>query len=431
MEEILRRLVDNNIKGDVFFRKGFSTSVLFDANKLKSIDISESSGVGLRVIVNGKIGYSSQYGAYDPDWLFEKALATTSIDTNLKLPEGLNRQELFSDEGLKSVSVDDLTRIGKEMIERVLNVYSDVLCGVELKKDVGESVIRNTEGIDCNRERSILIVEMNVNRIKGTDMLEIYEETGVKDLGRLDTNKLTSKLIDALDASREIAKPSRSRIPVIFTPKAVYVLLLPIVSSLNGKVVVMGASPLQDKIGKKVFDEKFSLIEDPFNNEGLASTSFDDEGMPTSTLLLVKDGVVGGFYFDLHTASLIGQDGNGHGFRNGLSQPSPGLTNLIVLPGDKSIKDIISSLDEVLVVDQMMGVGQGNVLSGEFSVNVHLGYLYRRGELIGRVKDTMVAGNAYSALSNILALSRETEWIEGTLNTPYICIPELTVVSKV
>jgi PmbA protein len=116
---------------------------------------------------------------------------------------------------------------------------------------------------------------------------------------------------------------------------------------------------------------------------------------------------------------------------NGLSQPSPGLTNLIVLPGDKSIKDIISSLDEVLVVDQMMGVGQGNVLSGEFSVNVHLGYLYRRGELIGRVKDTMVAGNAYSALSNILALSRETEWIEGTLNTPYICIPELTVVSKV
>ena len=54
----------------------------------------------------------------------------------------------------------------------------------------------------------------------------------------------------------------------------------------------------------------------------------------------------------------------------------------------------------------------------------------RKGEIVGRVKDTMVAGNAYDALSNILALSKETEWIEGNLNTPYICIPELTVVSK-
>jgi PmbA protein len=113
-----------------------------------------------------------------------------------------------------------------------------------------------------------------------------------------------------------------------------------------------------------------------------------------------------------------------------LSQPFPGLTNLIINPGNSSIKDIISSLDEVLVVDQMMGVGQGNVLSGEFSVNVHLGFLYRKGEVTGRVKDSMVAGNAYNALANILALSSEREWIEGSLYTPYICIPELTVVSK-
>ncbi|MGB9681809.1 MAG: TldD/PmbA family protein [bacterium] len=431
MEEIIKKLVSNNIKGDVFFRKGVSISVSFDANRLKSIDINESSGVGLRVIINGKIGYSSQYGAYDVNWLFEKAIATTNIDTNLKLPEGLNDKDVFSDRALESISVEELVRIGKDMIERVLNVYPDVLCSLEFKKDTGETIIRNTEGIDCKRKRSILTVGMSVNRIKGTDMLEIYEEIGVKELSKLDTDKVTSKVIETLDASKEITKVSRTRIPVIFTPKAVYVLLLPIVSSLNGKIVVMGASPLRDKIGEKTFDEQFSLIEDPSNRDGLATTSFDDEGVPTSPISLVENGVVSGFYFDLHTASLMGKDGNGHGFRSGLGQPSPGLTNLIILAGDKGIKEIISSLDEVLIIDQMMGVGQGNVLSGEFSVNVHLGYLYRKGELVGRVKDTMVAGNAYSALSNVLALSRETEWVEGTLNTPYICIPELTVVSKV
>jgi PmbA protein len=430
MEEILRKLVSHNIKGDVVFRKGLSTSVTFEANKLKSIETSESSGIGLRVIVDGKIGYSSQSGTYDVDWLFDKAIATTNVETNLRLPNQLNKSESFSDKGLKSISTEGLARIGKEMIERIISKYPDVLCNLEFSKDTGEVVIKNTEGIDCKREKSILSMIVSVNRIKGTDMLEVYEEAVVKEMNKLSNERIISKLFNALEWSKEITKPSKTHIPVIFTPKAVYVLLLPIISSLNGKIVIMGASPLQDKVGVKVFDERFSLVEDPFNKEGLSSTSFDDEGILTKTFPLIENGVIGGFYFDLHTASLIGKESNGHGFRSGLNQPSPGLTNLIILPGDGSIKDIIASLDEVLVVDQMMGVGQGNILSGEFSINVHLGYLYRKGEIVGRVKDTMVAGNAYDALSNILALSKETEWIEGNLNTPYICIPELTVVSK-
>jgi len=430
MEEILKKLISHNIKGDVFFRKGLSTSVTFEANKLKSIETSESSGIGLRVIIDGKIGYSSQYGIHNADWLFEKAVATANIETNLRLPFQLNRKESFLDENLAGLSVEDLTKIGKGIIERILKAYPDIICNLEISKDTGEIIITNTEGVDCKREKSTLGIGVHINRIKGTDMLDVYEEGAVKELDKLDSEKLISKLFNTLEGSKEIAKPSKAYLPVIFTPKAVYVLLLPIISSLNGKIVIMGASPLYDKVWVKVFDEKFSLIEDPFNMEGLASTTFDDEGIPTKTFPLIENGVIGGFYFDLHTASLMGRESNGHGFRGGLNQPSPGLTNLIISPGTQSIRNIIASLDEVLVVDQMMGVGQGNVLSGEFSINVHLGYLYRRGEIVGRVKDTMVAGNAYSALSNILALSKETEWIGGTLNTPYICIPQLTVVSK-
>ncbi|MBC7321020.1 TldD/PmbA family protein [bacterium] len=429
MEELIKKLRLESIEGDIFSRRGTSTVVTFEANKLKSIESSESSGIGLRVLVGNKIGYASQYGIYEPDWLLEKAKATANIETNMQLPSDICIKEDY-DDALDSVSIEDLTKLGKDIIDKILSSYPDVICNVEIGKDKGESLIVNTKGIDCSRSRASLTVAVHVNRIKGTDMLDVYEETVVKRFDNLDTDILISKIFYALESSKNIVKPSKSKLPVVFTPKAVYVLLLPLMSALSGKILLMGASPLQDKVGKKFFDEKFTLIDDPTNPEGLSMTSFDDEGTLTKVLPLVDSGIVGEFYFDLHTASLLGREPNGHGFRGGLGQPSPGLTNLIINPGDTGIRDIISSFDEVLVVDQMMGVGQGNILSGEFSVNIHLGFLYRKGEVLGRVKDSMLAGNAYNALGNIAGLSSEREWIGGSLYSPYICIPELTVVSK-
>jgi PmbA protein len=52
-------------------------------------------------------------------------------------------------------------------------------------------------------------------------------------------------------------------------------------------------------------------------------------------------------------------------------------------------------------------LGQGNPINGEFSVNVFLGYKIQNGKVAGRVKDVMLAGNAYTALKDITAISQE------------------------
>jgi PmbA protein len=63
-----------------------------------------------------------------------------------------------------------------------------------------------------------------------------------------------------------------------------------------------------------------------------------------------------------------------------------------------SLADMLAQIDKGLLVDQGMGTWAGNVVAGEFSGNVQLGYKLERGELVGRVKDAMVAGNVYTAL---------------------------------
>ena len=67
--------------------------------------------------------------------------------------------------------------------------------------------------------------------------------------------------------------------------------------------------------------------------------------------------------------------------------------------GYRRIGDIDSNL---------IGFGQSNVLNGDFSCNVGLGYRIRNGEIVGRVKDTMIAGNIYELLGGNVELSSDT-----------------------
>jgi len=77
-----------------------------------------------------------------------------------------------------------------------------------------------------------------------------------------------------------------------------------------------------------------------------------------------------------------------------------------------------------------MGAGQGNVLGGDFSGNVLLGYKIENGQITGRVKDTMVSGNIYQLLKNIAAICSDTKWVGGSLATPSLYFNDVSVSTR-
>ena len=84
-------------------------------------------------------------------------------------------------------------------------------------------------------------------------------------------------------------------------------------------------------------------------------------------------------------------------------------------------------MKEGVIVEELMGAGQGNVMGGVFSGNVLLGYKVENGEIVGRVKNTIVAGNVHDALTHIAAIGSETRWVGGTIQTPPIMVEKLAV----
>jgi PmbA protein len=206
------------------------------------------------------------------------------------------------------------------------------------------------------------------------------------------------------------------------------VLLLSLSLAIDGKNVYLGASPLRDKLDRQIAGSLLTIVDDPFIEYGPHTSAFDNEGLARKVTPLVEKGVLRHFIYDLDTAGRAGAKPTGHG-------SSRRLTNLMMDPGDTSFQAMLADTKQGLLVHDFLGLGQGNPINGEFSVNVSLGYKIENGQIIGRVKDVMLAGNAFEALKNITAISKEREWAGGSWSWfsglfPYIQIDKLSVIAK-
>jgi len=242
---------------------------------------------------------------------------------------------------------------------------------------------------------------------------------------------LADRVIWQLEMAKKKTAVSTKLLPVIFTPLGVAsALLSPLVLAFNGKSVLEGASPLKDKLGEQVFDKRLSLWDDATIAYGVGSYPFDDEGVSGRRLPLVTNGVVTNFLYDLQTAALAGTQSTGNGQRAGGGFPRPGISSLILSGGDVSFQAMVEDMKEGLIVEQVMGAEQGNLLGGDFGGNVLLGYKVENGEIVGRVKDTMIAGNVYQVLKELLGIGQEARWVGGILQTPPLYCSGISVATK-
>jgi PmbA protein len=231
-------------------------------------------------------------------------------------------------------------------------------------------------------------------------------------------------------AKKKATVPSK-RLPTVFTSNGVAsVLLSPLVLAFSGKAVLEGASPLKDKLGEQVFDKKLSLWDDATVAYRVGSCPFDDEGVASRRLPLVTSGVVEGFLYDLQTAALAGTRSTGSGRRAGGAFPSPATSSLIFDKGEWPFQAMVRDMKEGLIVEGVIGAEQGNILGGDFGGNVLLGYKVEGGEIVGRVKDTMIAGNVYQVLKELPGIGEEVRWVGGALQTPPLYCSGVSVTTK-
>jgi len=436
MEKLLQQACKEVDSAELFRVKSKTIPVNFEVNRLKSIDISESEEKALRVINKGRIGFSSFAGSEGFDLMVEKAAATSEFGSaaSFDFPEEAKRSEKkkinIYDRKVEDKSIEEMIKIGEDILGRVRDFNRKLRCDVTIVKDCNEIEYFNSRGGNFSYSKTAIAYSMMVQQIENQDMLMVYSsiESGEDNL---EVEELTSEIIENLKWGDKIVPVNSGKMPVIFTPKAALVLILPIISGLNGKMVLKKISPLTSHKNKKLWSDLLTFYSDGTIDFAAGSAPFDDEGIEMKRVSLVEKGEIKNFYYDLQTAGIAGVESTGNGLRAGSqSEPVPSISNLVMEEGKVSFSEMIKDIKEGIIVDQVLGLGQGNIISGAFSNNVQLGYKIEKGKIVGRVKDVMIAGNAIEELKNIAALGDKAKWVSGKYKFPHIYLKSLSVFTK-
>ncbi|HEU5261018.1 MAG TPA: TldD/PmbA family protein [Gemmatimonadales bacterium] len=426
---------------DALWRRVERTAVTFEWDRLKAAGATEEAGVNLRVRHRGRVGVagSTAVAGADGQALLERALASAELGEEIELAfpprSPLPRVPTHFDRAAEA-SLEQLIGIGRGLLGRLTRDGCQV--NVAIERERSETRVANTAGAAGSYRATAVAVSADVWRIAGDDVLVIGDAFEGSDLpSDAVLDELVRSITSRLDHALEVVAPPEGALPVVFTPAGLSAVLLPITQGLSGKAVVQGISPLGNRVGEQVFDPAFSLTDDACRPGRTASRPIDDECVPSRVLRLVERGVVQRFIYDLETAARAKTESTGHGQRGIFGKPVPGYTNVVLGDRDKVLGEnprelgggLLRDIADGLLVDELIGVGQGNVIGGSFSHPVALAYRIQKGEITGRVKDAAVAGNVYELLKRIGGFGSDARWT-GARCAPSLLLEGVSVARR-
>jgi len=409
---------------EVGLSRGRSAGARYEDDKLKGVDVAQTASLGIRVIVGGKVGSAHTTDLGDIEGVVARAAAVAEFgsEATFSFPGPAEAPEVETyDSEVERTSREELVETGAEMLALVKEYNGEIKVSSGASWHVGERRLINSSGLDLSKQGSSFDVSVGGVLIRGTDMLMAWHGRQWR-RKEARAREAAERAIEKFRMAERTAQAASKTMPVILTPRGTYVLLVSLGMGVNGKNVQKGDSPLAGRMGESIASPSLTLVDDRTVPYAPASGSHDGEGVPGRRTEIISEGVLRSFLYDLETAGKAGTTSTGNG-------PGCYASNTLIVPGEAALGEMVRGTREGLLVESVMGLGQSNVMNGDFSVNVALGYKIENGEVVGRVKNVMLAGNVYEALKAVEGAGSEAEW-SGATCAPAILVGALSVVAR-
>lgn len=400
------------------------TDCQFEAGRLKDTGGRESVSYGVEVLVGNKKGNTSGNRLQDFNEMIERAVTLAKVAGSVAHFDAYPAPSEAATVKTHSNKTLGLTR--EKMIEACqqitdgLKAYNpDLFIECSSSRTESESLLLTTGGVFHPAKRTHWKLGAFVQQTIGTDMLFAGHSRGWCDLTAFyNPGVIAEKIITDLRCAETIVPAPSGKVKAHIPPEMLPRLLWPLFMGTNGRNVAKGDSPLAGRLQERVLSSSLTIADDPHQDYATGARALDDNGVPTIKQTLFDKGTLRCFLYDLDSAGLAGATPTG----NNRSNPhSPRIT-----PGERSSGELLAEIDDGLYIRDLIGFGQSNIINGDFSGNLGLGYRVRNGEIVGRVKNTMVAGNLYEILKHNVLISSDTEY-QGRY--PHVIVEEMSVIS--
>ncbi|MGK0332720.1 MAG: PmbA protein, partial [Minisyncoccia bacterium] len=159
-----------------------------------------------------------------------------------------------------------------------------------------------------------------------------------------------------------------------------------------------------------------------------SATDVDGEGLAARRNMLIENGVLKQFVHNSYSARRAGTVSTGNATRGGFAgTPGVGCLALSLVPGVRSQAEIVSDIDDGLLVQSMQGLHSGvNPISGDFSTGA-AGLLITNGEVGAPVREFTIASTLQRMLQDIIEIGGDLEWLPMRASGLSLVIRDVTM----
>jgi len=290
----------------------------------------------------------------------------------------------------------------------------DIACRCEAAAFAASKKIRNSEGATVSAHQTQFVLANSLGFIAGYPGSRHYLSCAViaEDKGLMQrddwysASRLPGKLADPRAIGRYAGLRAAARLgarkiatcqsPVLFEAPVALSLIGNFTAAVNGGNLYRKASFLAGSLGKQVFSKRVTLEEKPLLKRGASSGAFDEEGVATRDRVVVRDGVVAGYFLGSYSARKLGMKTTGN---------AGGTHNLILRSGNLDFRGMLRELGRGLLVTELMGHGV-NLVTGDYSHGA-AGYWVEGGEIRYPVEEITIAGNLKDIFRGIASIGSD------------------------
>ncbi len=401
---------------EAFASHSIETSVDVFEGAVETLTSAETRGVGVRVIIDGRLGFASTADVSPPGLAFALAEARSnaafaSPDAGNVLPSPLPVEPLAGIDvpGLEAVPAARKVELAQEL-ERLTRAADRRVTGVASATygDARSAVaVASTTGMSAAYAGSDVYAHVSSLARDGEETQTGFGLTQGRSVDELDLDAAAREGAERATRLLGARRAATGQVPVVFDPLVTAQFLGALSAAFSAEAVQKGRSLLADSMGQLVADAGLSIVDDGRLLDGPAAAPIDDEGVPTQRTELVADGVLVAF---LHNAKTAARDGNGarstgNAARGGY-RTAPGVSpsNLYFAGATRRVAEVLAAAGTGLYVQDAKGVHSGvNPVSGEFSIGV-TGLWIRDGELAEPVREITVSSMLLDMLRSVAAL---------------------------
>lgn len=425
---------------ELYYEKNDSLTIELYEGEVDGYNSEEVQGASVRGLYNGKTGYAytERLDEDSIQFLLKNAKENAELIEN-EPEEFFTEQATYEDiefytPALEAVSPEKMIKLLQNIEKKVLDYDPRVIkidhAAIQ-KKTMVKGIFHN-KGLTLNERNNFLRVYISLLVQENDELKSGMHFKVTKDFNELDADDIAKEAVeDALSYLGEQKYPNKNYL-VILKNSAAASLLSTFASSFSAQAVQDNQSRLKGKLGEDIASNQVTLVDNPLLPDGVSSSTFDSEGVPTSKLIIVEDGKLQTYFHNLKTAKKDGVTSTGHAHRQSYKDAiEVGPSNFYVQPAKHSYEELYSDVKEGIIITDLAGLHSGaNQISGDFSLAAD-GYYVKDGKIVGPTKQMTVAGNFFELLKDVEEVGEDLEFspmsFHGYVGSPSLKIKSLAI----